>query len=302
MRPALTLARLAYGQAYLLLFATCVIWAGNAVAGRLAVGEVSPMALTCLRWGVVVAVLVLPVRRAFAAEWPILRPRWPLLCAMGAFGFTAFNAMFYSAAHHTTAVNIGVLQGVIPALVMLIGFAAFGTRITALQLVGLLLTLAGVALVATRGDPDVLRRMAFNAGDVGILVASILYAGYTVALRRKPAVSPLVFFAAVAGAALLTSLPLLGYEIATGTVRWPTPFGWAVIAFVGLMPSLVAQLLFIRGVELIGPSRAGLFVNLVPILAALGGVLILGEVFAPYHAVALALVLGGIWIAERRAA
>ena len=300
MLNALGLGRILYGQAYLLLLATCLIWAGNAVAGRLAVGEVSPMALTCLRWVLVVAVLVLPVRRAFVAEWPLLKPHWPKLFAMGALGFTAFNAIFYWAAHHTSAVNIGVLQGVIPAFVMLIGFAAFGTRITALQFAGLLATLFGVAIVATRGDWEVLRGMAFNVGDVGILLASVLYAGYAVGLRRRPAVSPFVFFAFMAGAALLTSLPLLAYEIAAGTVRWPTPFGWAVIAFVGLMPSLLAQMLFMRGVKLIGPARAGLFMNLVPVFAALGGVLVLGEVFAPYHAVALALVLGGIWIAERR--
>jgi drug/metabolite transporter (DMT)-like permease len=83
-------------------------------------------------------------------------------------------------------------------------------------------------------------------------------------------------------------------------VIWPTPKGWALLAFIGLFASLLAQLMFMRAVEMIGPPRAGLFINLVPIFAALMGIGLLGETFAPYHAVALALVLGGIWIAERK--
>ena len=140
----------------------------------------------------------------------------------------------------------------------------------------------------------------FRSGDVWMLVACCLYAGYTVALRTRPPVPGLVFFAALAGVALLTSVPLMAYEVASGTVTWPTLRGWLIVLYVGLFPSFVSQVLFMRGVELIGPGRAGLFVNLVPIFGALLAVLILSERFAAYHAVGLTLVLGGIWLAERR--
>jgi drug/metabolite transporter (DMT)-like permease len=99
--------------------------------------------------------------------------------------------------------------------------------------------------------------------------------------------------------ACLMSLPLLVFEAAMGTFQMPTMKGWLIVAFVTIGPSLVSQIFFMRGVELIGPARAGIFVNLVPIFAAFLAVLILGEPFAAYHAVALALVLGGIVIAER---
>lgn len=286
-------------QPYLLLVATTLIWAANAVAGRMAVGEVSPMALTCLRWIIVVLSLAALDGRRYVREWRGIGRAWPRVVAMGALGFTAFNAVFYWSAYHTSAVNMGVIQGVTPALVMLIGFGVFGSRITPLQFGGLLLTLAGVGVVAARGQFAVLTSLDFNIGDLGILLASILYAGYTVALRGRPPLSPLAFFSALATIAFLTSLPLVAAEAAVGQFQWPTARGWAILAFVGLMPSLVAQLLYMRGVEMIGPSRAGLFMNLVPVFAALMGVLILGELFAPYHAVALALVLGGIWLAER---
>jgi drug/metabolite transporter (DMT)-like permease len=144
-----------------------------------------------------------------------------------------------------------------------------------------------------------LTSLAFNVGDLWMIAATVLYAGYTLGLRNRPPVSGLVFFAAMACAAVLTSLPLIGYEIATGTVQWSTPKGVGVLAFVSLGPSLLAQIFFMRGVELIGPGRAGLFANLVPVFGALMAAGILGEAFAPYHGVALVLVLGGIWLAER---
>lgn len=299
--PARAAARWLWGRPFLILTATALIWAGNAVAGRLAVGEVSPMALTFLRWAVVAVVLAAVARRGIAAEWPTVRRHGRFLFAMGGLGYTIFNALFYWSAHHTSAVNMGVLQGITPALVMAGSFAAFGARVGPLQLAGLAATLVGVAIVAARGDGGVLLGLGFNAGDLGILLASILYAGYTVALRRRPPLSALTFFAAMAGAAVLTSLPLLVWEAASGDLRWPSPAGWAIVAYVGLAPSLGAQLLFMRGVELIGPSRAGLFLNLIPIFAAAGGVAVLGETFALYHAAGLAFVLGGIWLAERRA-
>jgi len=289
-----------FGQAYLLLALTTLFWGGNAVASRLAVGEISPMALTCLRWTIVIVISVAITRRELITEWPILRRSWRLILAMGAFGFTGFNALFYVGAHYTTAVNLTIIQGAIPVLVLCGALLVFGTRITVLQILGMIVTLSGVALVATRGDITTLLGFAFNPGDLLMLLACLLYAGYTLALRNRPKVSGLVFFAALSCVAFVTSLPLMLYEVWAGTVLWPTSIGLMILLYVALFPSLIAQLLFMRGVELIGPGRAGLFVNLVPIFGAMLAVSILAEPFMLYHGAALVLVLGGIWLAERR--
>jgi len=287
------------GRPYLLLTLTMLMWGGNAVASRLAVGEVSPMALTGLRWTVPVAILGVALRRQLLAHRQALAMRWPLVLLMGTLGFTVFNALMYLAAHHTTAVNITILQGSMPVFVLVGALLFYGTRIRGWQIAGMAVTLLGALLVATRADLATLTSFSFNMGDLWMLAACCLYAGYTVALRSKPTVPGLVFFAALAGVALLTSLPLVAYEVVTGTVTWPTLRGWLIVLYVGLFPSFVSQVLFMRSVELIGPGRAGLFVNLVPIFGALLAVLILGEAFAAYHAVGLALVLGGIWLAEQ---
>ena len=285
--------------AYLLLAFTALCWGGNAVFGRLAVGEVSPMALVTLRWLGALGLLVVFAHARVRRDWPAIRQRLPFVAAMGAVGFTAFNALFYVAAHSTTAINIGIIQGSIPVFVLLGAFAAFRARVSGLQVAGVLVTMLGVAIVASGGQLARLATLALNLGDVLMIAACLLYAGYTLGLSRRPPVSPLSLFIAMAAIAFATSLPLALAEAALGTFQWPTPFGWLVIALVTLFPSFLAQICFIQGVSLIGPSRAGVFVNLVPVFASILALVVLKEPFEPYHASALGLVLGGIWLSER---
>lgn len=285
--------------AYALLTCTAMIWAGNAVAGKWAVGHVSPFALTSLRWLVACVALVPLAAQPLSREWHLLLPSWRYILLMGGCGYTAFNALFYVAGTYTSTTNLALIQGAIPVMVLVCSFLAYHTPVRLMQAVGVLVTLLGVAVAATHGDLEVLRTLAFNQGDLLMLVACLFYAGYTVALRRRPAVSGLTFFAAMALAALLTSLPLLAFEWANGQLVWPTREGWVIVAYVGLGPSLVSQLTFLRGVALIGPNRAGMFVNLIPVFGAVLAVVLVGEPFRLDTAVALALVLAGIFIAER---
>ena len=289
----------ASGRAYLLLTLTALCWGANAVLGRLAVGGVSPTARVSQRWrgarGRRVAVAHAQLRR----DGPAIRERLPFVAAMGAIGFTVFNALFYVAAHWTTAVNIGIIQGSIPVLVLIGAFAAYRTRVTRLQVTGVLVTMLGVAIVAFGGQLARLATLALNIGDVLMIAACVLYAGYTLGLSRRPPVSPLSLFTGIAAAAFVSSLPLALAEAALGRFQWPTPAGWVILGLVTLFPSFVAQISFIQGVALIGPSRAGVFVNLVPVFASILALLVLGEPFEPFHGLALGLVLGGIWLSER---
>ncbi|MEK9722491.1 MAG: DMT family transporter [Rhodospirillaceae bacterium] len=287
------------GHAYLLLTGTATCWAFNAIFGQLAVGEVSPMALVGFRWVLVVAMMGLVARKHVIRDWPVLKSRLWFVGFAGMLGFTVFNGLFYIAAHGTSGVNVGILQGSIPVFVLLGAFIMFRTPVTWMQAAGVAVTLVGVVAVAVRGDLDLLVALAINWGDALMLLACVIYAGYTVALRKRPQVSPLGMFTVMAVFALLTAIPLVGIEIALGQFQIPTPKGWGVIVLVALFPSFIAQIFFIQGVGIIGPGRAGIFVNLVPIFAAALAVLVLGEPFEPYHLAALVLVLGGIWISEK---
>jgi len=289
----------ANGRAYLLLTVTALCWGANAVFGRLAVGEISPMVLVALRWLGVIVLLLVFARDHVRRDWRVLRPRLFYVWAMGALGFAAFNALFYIAAHSTTAVNIGIIQGSIPVFVLIGAFAAYRTRVTGLQVAGVVLTMLGVITIGSAGNLTRLTRLTINFGDLLMIAACALYAGYAVGLRRRPPVSSLGLLTVLAGAAFATSIPLVLAEAALGQFQWPTATGWIIVALVTLFPSFLAQIFFIQGVGLIGPGRAGVFVNLVPVFASILAVTFLREPFEAFHAVALGLVLGGIWLSER---
>ena len=161
------------------------------------------------------------------------------------------------------------------------------------------MTVVGVAVTVSAGDPARLFGLDLNRGDALMLVAILCYGGYTAALRMKPQMHWLSFITVLCAAAWLASLPFAAWELSGPRGMWPDLQGWAVVAFAATMPGLVAQSCFIRGTEMIGSNRAGLFINLVPIFGTLLSILILGEAFHLYHAIALVMVLGGIWLAEQ---
>jgi drug/metabolite transporter (DMT)-like permease len=165
---------------------------------------------------------------------------------------------------------------------------------------GVTLTIIGVCIVASAGSLDRLASLSINRGDYLMIVACLLYSGYALALRRFSDVSSLSLFSIIALSALITSIPLSSFEYLAGELQWPTLKGWIIVLLITLLPSFLAQICFIQGVALIGPGRAGIFVNLVPIFASFLAVSILGEPFRIYHGAALFLVLGGIWLAEQK--
>lgn len=286
-------------QAYAFLVATALCWAGNAILGKIAVDDISPMLLVLGRWTGVIILCIVFLGPTVAKDWPVLKSRLPFLFSCGALGFTAFNALFYAAAHTTSALNIGIMQGSIPIFVLIGAFIVYRQRIRPMQALGVALTVIGVTVVASKGSLDRLIGLDFALGDMLMILACCLYAGYAVALFKRPNVNPLSMFTVMSAAALITSLPLAGFETATGTLLWPTPTGWLVLALVTVFPSFIAQIFFIHGVDRIGPGRAGVFMNLVPVFAAVLAVFVLSETFETHHAVALTLVLLGIWLSEK---
>ena len=285
----------------LLLGLAALFWAGNTIAARLAIDEISPLTLTALRWAMVAAVLWPVYGREIRRHWPQIRPRLALIVLLALLGMTGFNALYYVAAHDTSAINIAILQGSMPIFVLAGAYLAHGSRAGLVQQLGVLITALGVAVVATHGAPQSILEVEFNQGDLVMLAACVLYALYTVALRDRPNMPGVPFFALLALIAAITSLPLVIFEVMGGSFRLPTAQGLAVTVWIAIFPSFLSQIFYLRGVDLIGPGRAGVFVNLVPVFAAILAVGLISEPFAPYHAAALILVLGGIWLAQRTA-
>ena len=286
------------GNAYLMLLATTLMGSANGMAGRLAVGEVSPMVIVSLRWFIAGGILLAIAHRQIRQDWAVLKHHPVMILFGGICGFTGFNSLFYVAAHTTSAVNMTLLQGALPIFIFTGAALFYRLSVSPLQWIGVVLTLLGVTVVAAKGQWHTLMALEFTIGDIWLILACFIYSVYALSLRNRPKVSGIGFFSVMAFVAFFASLPLLGVEASMGTLQWPTPKGWVILAFIALCPSLIAQLTFLRAVDLIGPSRASVFTNLVPIFGPALAVLMIGEEFHAFHAAGLALVLGGIALAE----
>ena len=230
----------------LLLGLAALFWAGNTIAARLAIDEISPLTLTALRWAMVAAVLWPVYGREIRRHWPQIRPRLALIVLLALLGMTGFNALYYVAAHDTSAINIAILQGSMPIFVLAGAYLAHGSRVGLLQQLGVLITALGVAVVATHGAPQSILEVEFNQGDLVMLAACVLYALYTVALRDRPNMPGVPFFALLALIAAITSLPLVIFEVMGGSFRLPTAQGLAVTVWIAIFPFSVADLLSAR--------------------------------------------------------
>lgn len=283
-----------------LLTLTALMWASNAIIGQLAPGEVTPATLVLLRWLMVAAVMWPLHGREVRAHWPALKGRLGMVAFMAAAGFTGFNTIFYIASAHTSGINVGIIQGAMPVIVLIGAFLAYGDRVRPLQALGVAVTLGGVVLVASRGELRVLAGLEFNRGDLLMLGAALLYSIYTIAIRARPEMPGAALFTVFAVIAAITAVPLALWEATRPGWAPPTPEGWGLTVLVAIFPSCLAQLFFLRGVDLIGPGRAGVYINLVPIFASGMAVALLGEAFGWHHGLALLLVLAGLWLSQRR--
>ena len=288
-------------NAWLLLSFTMAAWGGNVVAAKVAVGHVSPMLIVCGRWAFVLVILIAAGFRRLLDALGTLRPHWRFVFMMGFIGFTLSNSMFYQGAVFTSGVHIALIQSMMPIFVLFGAALVFRARLSLAQLSGAALTIAGIGLIASRGRLEVLAHLSFNRGDLIAIGGAALFAVFTLGLRNRPNVSAYVFFVGIALAAFLSSIPGLLLEMAAGATIWPDLTGLGILLYVAIFTSLLGQIFFIRAVALVGPGRAGMFQNLVPVIGALLSAVALREPFRLYDFGALALVLAGIGVSERLA-
>ena len=294
---------LLFSRPYLLLVLAPLFWGGNIVAGKLAVGQVDPFVLIVGRWTGAILLVIPLAWPHLRRDWQKIKPALPLLALFGTFGFTGFNVLMYNSLYYTSAINGSIEQASIPVMVLLGNFLIFAVRPKLSQIFGLALTIVGVILVATHGEPDRILALDINIGDAMILLACFFYASYSLALRFRPAIHWLSFLAVTALCALLAALLVQGF-IGGGMARFfsllprITGRGWLIILYVMSFPSVLAQLFSARGVEIVGANRASIFFNLLPVFGTLLSVILAGESFQFYHGLASALVILGIVLSE----
>lgn len=288
-----------------------LLWAGNAVVGRLMAGQVPPLTLNLIRW-VLAALILLPL--AWRALLPLSRitARWPHLLLIGVLGVGAFNSLQYLALVTSSPINVTLVAASMPVWMLAVGALCFGAKPTGRQLAGAALGLAGVLTVIGRGSLQALLAVHFVPGDLYILVAIIGWAFYSWLLARPPAHMQGRERPDWNWAGFLLVQSLFGVAAAsvfTAGEQWagaaPIQWSWGVAAallYVAVGPSVLAYRCWGLGVAEGGPTLAAFFNNLTPLFAAVLSTLVLGDSPQPYHAAAFGLIVGGIAVSLQRGA
>ena len=289
----------------LLLTIPPLLWAGNAVVGRLVNDLVPPVTLNLLRWVLALAIL-LPlapwVLRQGSGLWAHRR-RFALL---GLLGVGGYNALQYLALKTSTPLNVTLVASSMPLWMLALGALFFRAPVARAQVAGAMLSMAGVLVVLSRGDWSQLLALRLVAGDLYMLLATLSWAWYSWLLTRRD--EPEAIRADWAAFLLAQVIYGLGWSAAFTAGEWALTdarivWGWplaATLAFVAIGPAVLAYRCWGLGIQRAGPAVAAFFSNLTPLFAALLSAAFLGELPRAYHALAFALIVGGIVVSSRR--
>ncbi|QWE28011.1 DMT family transporter [Polynucleobacter sp. AM-7D1] len=294
--------QLSLSTVFYLTLAT-IFWAGNAIAGRVLVGSISPITLSAVRWGLA-ALILLPF------GWKIFKPGSALwqnksrFLVLGLLGVGSYNVLLYLALQTSTAINVTLIGASMPIWMLLIGAVLYQVKPTLLQMLGALVSLVGVTVVLTRGEPTSLLSMEVVMGDLFIMLATILWAFYSWMISRPGESTErqwpwAEFLMAQVFIGFMWTMLFEGVEIATGHAFIDLNY-WtgALIVFVAIGPSLIAYRCWGLGVNGAGPTVAAFFANLIPLFTALLSAAILGDPPQLFHGLAFVLIVVGILVSS----
>jgi drug/metabolite transporter (DMT)-like permease len=288
------------GNPYLLLALCSLFWSGNHIVGRAIGGHVPPFSVSTLRWVIPSLLLWALARRTIASDWPTIRSSWKILLWLGLTGGSLFTSLQYVGLEYTSALNVSVLNSLVPILILAVAGVLFGDRVTRLQLTGIITSSFGVAVIIAQGEFQTLLHLSFNWGDIIIVFNMLVFAVYAVYLRLRPQIHPLTFLFVFGVISATGTLPFAILEAAHGYTLQPDLMTIGATLYVALFPGFLAYLFWNRGVELIGANRAGPFLHLIPVYSAIIATSVLGEQMHAFHVVGFALIMGGVWMASRK--
>lgn len=285
---------------YLLLLIAAASFGGNWVAARMVNFEVAPFALSFWRWAIASALLFPFAVAQLREDAPLIRRNVAVLAVFGAIGAGGFTLLGYWGVSYTTAINATLLNSSLPLFVVPLSWLLLGLTVSGRQLVGLVLSLAGVVAIVSGGSLQTFARLALNPGDFLILGGAFLWAVYTVMLKWRPPLRALSFLFTTVVTAATVSLPFYLWEMWTGRIMTVTPTAVVTIGYLAIFPSIVAYICWNQAVATVGPNVAGFFNPVIPVFGILFAVMFLGEPLRAYHLVGFALVLGGVVLTSRR--
>ena len=293
--------------AYACLVFAALAWGGNFVLGRAVHADIPPIALSFWRWVTALAILLPFTIRGVLRDRAIIRREAKYFALLGLVGIATFHSLVYIGLNQTSATNAGLVYATVPVFVALFARLIWGDRIVPVQYLGIALSLAGVVVLLTQADLDVLVSLRFNPGDVWLFAATATWGLYTVLAKRQPRdLSRYTGLTAILLFGIPMILPFYLWESLTVRTMPVTLQSAMAIGYVAVFASVLAYIAFNSAVAIVGPNRTGPFANLTPAFSILLGILFLGEDLHLYHFVGITLIAAGVWFASilpaRRAA
>jgi drug/metabolite transporter (DMT)-like permease len=293
-----------FATAFYLLAAT-LLWAFNAIAGQILVGSISPISLSMVRWGLATLFLLPLGWRVFKSNSPLWQYKRRFLI-LGLLGVGSYNTLIYLALQTSTAINVTLIGASMPIWMLFIGAVFYKVKPSLLQMIGAVVSILGVTLVLTRGELATVFSMQAVAGDLFVMLATMMWAFYTWMVshpgrsneRQWPWAE---FLMAQVMIGFLWTAIFDGFEFASGRAFIHLElWSWILIILVAIGPSLIAYRFWGIGVTRAGPTVASFFANLIPLFTALLSTSMLGDPPRGFHGLAFALIVGGIIISSIR--
>ncbi|MCU1573271.1 MAG: hypothetical protein JWO93_1353 [Micrococcaceae bacterium] len=279
-----------------IVFAT-LFWAGNYVVGAFAVRSMSPFDLTFLRWALAVVPLVLISQLVEKPDWRAVFRRWPLQLGLSLTGMLGYTLFLYAALQHTTAVNASLINALNPAMIAVLASVLVRERLTLRGVAGIAVGLVGVLVVIVDGDLAGLLTRSYNAGDLLMLAAILVWSLYTIFGRRLAGVPPIASTAVQAGIAVLVMLPFAP----AAHLSWPVELpAVASLLYIAIFPSVGSYLLWNAALRKVQPGRAGVYLNLITVFTVLISALLGTPLGLPQLLGGVLVFAGVLLVAQRR--
>jgi len=284
----------------LLAVTATIVWSGNFIVARGVIKQIPPVSLAFYRW-LMGSIIILPIGyKKFRQELPLIRKHWKYLLWIAFTGITLYNTFLYVAGHHTPAINLALIATT-TSPIMAIALAAIflKEKISLLRFTGLLICIAGILLLLSKGSLDRLLGFHFSIGDWWLLAGALCFAIYNTLVKQKPrAISATSFLVAIFWAGTIMLLPAYLWEFNTAP---PVIFDlklFGIIVYLGLGACVISYLCWNAAIARLGSGRTALFGNLIPIFSTLEAVLILDEQIMGIHIISGALVITGLVLAN----
>jgi len=289
-------------SAFLLLALANLFWAGNWITGRALRDAFDPLTLNFWRWVVATLVLAPFALPGLRRKWDVIRRNAGILLLLAFTGVALFQSLVYLGLRSTAAVNAVLLNSSLPLFMLLCSWAIERERASPRQVGGMLVSLAGILVILSRGDPAALLQLELHAGDGWILLAMPVWGIYSVLLKRRPPeLGGLELLFVIAFTGVLLMLPGVALLAARAPWHWPGEAAALGVVYMGVAASVLAFIFWNRGVAAVGANAAGFTVHLLPAFGTVLAILFLGETFAGYHAAGIATIVAGVLLATRAA-